>query len=114
MPRLRADCRRWIAENCIAAHLTPLGLIRQLDGLSHHGTSSRFTCPPYHVLHVALASGMVQPLTHPLIGRVHFTIASEGVQQFLGVQYATLKDRFAPAVLKEYSGEDEINATKLG
>ncbi|CAK3960017.1 Hypothetical predicted protein [Lecanosticta acicola] len=39
---------------------------------------------------------------------------SEGVTQFLGLQYATLVDRFAPPVLKQYDANSAIDATKIG
>jgi carboxylesterase type B len=51
-------------------------------------------------------------LAHPEIGEVQ-GITNDGVEQYLGIQYATLSDRFAPAVLKEYHGEG-IDATKIG
>ena len=52
-------------------------------------------------------------LQHPEVGDMKGTTAKEGVEEYLGIQYATVKDRFAPAVLKEYRGEG-IEATKIG
>jgi hypothetical protein len=53
--------------------------------------------------------------THPSIGRLKGNTAKEGVLQFLGLQYATLTDRFAPAKMKEYSNQSEtVDATKIG
>jgi len=58
---------------------------------------------------------------HPLIGEVKgMTLIDEGltphqgVRQYLGIQYATLKDRFAPAVLREYDGKITVDAAKIG
>ena len=50
---------------------------------------------------------------HATIGSIKANTSKEGVVQFLGLQYATIIDRFAPAKMKEYSNES-INATKLG
>lgn len=54
------------------------------------------------------------PYDHPDIGTLEASTAQEGVLQFLGVQYATLEHRFAPAVVKKYSPGAKIDATKLG
>lgn len=52
-------------------------------------------------------------LEHPTIGRVH-GVLGKGVRRFLGVQYASLKDRLAePEEIQVYDGRD-IDATKLG
>ncbi|KAJ5520859.1 hypothetical protein N7463_001312 [Penicillium fimorum] len=53
---------------------------------------------------------------HPIIGPIRGTKNSLGVVQFLGVQYATLEDRFARGVLKEYYPKegDTLDATQLG
>lgn len=51
---------------------------------------------------------------HPSIGTFTASSAKEGVLQFLGVQYATLKDRFAPPVLKQYPHGSEVDASKIG
>jgi len=58
---------------------------------------------------------------HPLIGEVKGIIRTDegvtphqGVRQYLGIQYATLKDRFAPAVLREYDGKTSVDATTIG
>lgn len=58
---------------------------------------------------------------HPLIGEVKGIVRTDesvephqGVRQYLGIQYATLKDRFAPAVLREYGGKTGVDATKIG
>ena len=53
-------------------------------------------------------------LHHPLIGEVQGVESESGVVQYRGLQYATLKDRFSTAVLKEYKSGDKIDATKLG
>jgi len=54
-------------------------------------------------------------LTHPTIGAVEGTTAKPGVTQYLGLQYATLKDRLAPSVLIFYNDDHgTIDATKVG
>ena len=53
-------------------------------------------------------------LSHPSIGKIEGTSSKESVIQYLGLQYATLTDRFASAKMKEYSKNETINATKLG
>ena len=52
--------------------------------------------------------------SHASIGKVKASTAKEGVIQCLGVQYATLADRFAPAAMRQYDSNGEIDATKLG
>ncbi|KAK3655686.1 hypothetical protein LTR56_003335 [Elasticomyces elasticus] len=54
-----------------------------------------------------------QTLLHPEIGTISGIDAGQGVSQFLGIQYATIEDRFAPAVLKEYDGKG-LDALKVG
>lgn len=51
---------------------------------------------------------------HNSIGSVKASTAKDGVTQFLGLQYATLNDRFSPPQLKEYGSGSQIDATKLG
>ncbi|KAK5127009.1 hypothetical protein LTR85_008368 [Meristemomyces frigidus] len=53
-------------------------------------------------------------LSHPTIGSINGTTAKPGVKQYLGLQYATLADRFAPAALKEYTANDSLDATQVG
>ncbi|KAF2724447.1 carboxylesterase [Polychaeton citri CBS 116435] len=49
------------------------------------------------------------------VGRVRATKKGNDIVQCLGVQYATLKDRFAPAVIKSYDTKgDVIDATTFG
>lgn len=51
-------------------------------------------------------------LEHPTLG-VFNGIKGDGVEQFFGIQYATLKDRLAePVVRTQYDGE--VDATKHG
>nr|OQO28971.1 hypothetical protein B0A51_03780 [Rachicladosporium sp. CCFEE 5018] len=51
--------------------------------------------------------------SHPSIG--DFTgRRQDGILQFLGVQYATLADRFAPAFLKNYPTDGVVDATQHG
>lgn len=50
---------------------------------------------------------------HPKIGQVH-GIEKNGIIQYLGLRYATLSDRFAPAVLNTYGGNETLQATKVG
>jgi hypothetical protein len=51
---------------------------------------------------------------HPNIGSVIGNTDSEGVVQYLGLQYATLADRFAPPQLKQYSPDSNVDATRNG
>lgn len=51
-------------------------------------------------------------ITHPQIGGVA-GVHHDGVTQFRGVKYATLKDRFSPAELMQYDGTG-LDATKYG
>jgi hypothetical protein len=53
-------------------------------------------------------------LRHPAIGDVIGNADSEGVVQYLGLQYATLADRFAPPQLKQYSLDSNVDATRNG
>ncbi|KAK3686804.1 hypothetical protein LTR37_019437 [Vermiconidia calcicola] len=54
-------------------------------------------------------------ILHPTVGPINGSTAKEGVVQFLGLQYATLADRFAPPAMREYGEQNEtIEATKLG
>lgn len=55
-----------------------------------------------------------ETLSHPTIGKVKGNATKDGVIEFLGLQYATLTDRFAPAKIKEYSKQNTIDATKIG
>ncbi|KAK6222286.1 hypothetical protein LQW54_000986 [Pestalotiopsis sp. IQ-011] len=51
-------------------------------------------------------------LTHPQIGDIA-GVHHDGVTQFRGVKYATLKDRFSPAELIQYDGTG-LDAAKFG
>jgi hypothetical protein len=53
-------------------------------------------------------------ISHPSIGSITASTSKPGVVQLLGVQYATLKDRFSQPVMKEYGPNDPLNATKVG
>ncbi|VUC37793.1 unnamed protein product [Clonostachys rosea] len=52
------------------------------------------------------------PFMHPAIGKV-IGIKGNGCNKFLGIKYATLKHRFAPAELSTYDGSG-LNATRYG
>ena len=52
--------------------------------------------------------------SHPTIGEVKGIKATNGVRQFLGLQYATLKDRFAPPELRRYCQGEVVHGTSLG
>lgn len=58
---------------------------------------------------------MKQTFQHPDISPIE-GVMSDGVFQFLGLQYATLDDRFAPPVLKEYvkTAEKVVDGTRMG
>lgn len=53
-------------------------------------------------------------LNHPSIGKVVGNADCEHVTKYLGLQYATLADRFAPPQMKKYSQNDTIDATTHG
>lgn len=59
---------------------------------------------------------MTEALTiqHPAIGQIKTSGVKDAVVQCLGLQYATLADRFAQPVLKDYSSGCVIDGTKLG
>jgi carboxylesterase type B len=53
-------------------------------------------------------------LKHQKLGQIQGK-QGDGVVQFLGIKYATVKDRFAGSELVEYgNGESVIDATNLG
>ena len=51
---------------------------------------------------------------HPTIGNVRGNTSKIGVVKFLGLQYATLRDRFAPPQIRQYDPDECIDGTKLG
>lgn len=53
-------------------------------------------------------------LKHPSLGNVVGNAESEGVVRYLGLQYATLADRFSPPQMKEYQQDGEVDATRNG
>jgi len=55
-------------------------------------------------------------LSHPSLGRIRGIRRSENVVQYLGVQYATLKDRFSRGDLlcRSADRDVELDATTLG
>jgi hypothetical protein len=55
---------------------------------------------------------MAATLQHPELGSIT-GCKGDGVNQYLGVQYATIKDRFSEPILRtDYGGE--ITSTKVG
>lgn len=55
-------------------------------------------------------------ILHPEIGRIRGLQRSNDIIQFLGIQYATLENRFARGVLRDYaeSPEEVLDATNVG
>jgi hypothetical protein len=53
-------------------------------------------------------------LNHPAIGKFVGNTDCEYVTRYLGLQYATLTDRFAPPQMKSYTQKDTIDATAYG
>jgi hypothetical protein len=53
-------------------------------------------------------------LNHPSIGKVIGNADREHVARYLGLQYATLTDRFAPPQMKDYAEIDTADATAHG
>ena len=57
---------------------------------------------------------MAAKLFHPSLGEIHGR-QEDGVTQFLGIKYASLKDKFAPSEVYEHSkGNGVVDGTKLG
>lgn len=56
---------------------------------------------------------MATTIQHPDLGEVNGQTA-EGVVQFLGLQYASLKDRFASPELRTDYTSKTVDATKFG
>lgn len=53
-------------------------------------------------------------LDHPTIGKVVGNGESGDVTKYLGVQYATLTDRFSPPQMKQYAQGEDVDATRNG
>lgn len=53
-------------------------------------------------------------IDHPLMGSIVGNADSQDVTRYLGLQYATLADRFAPPQLMVYSQDDTVDATAHG
>lgn len=58
-------------------------------------------------------AGSPSPLHHAAIGQIQGKYG-KGVVQYLGIKYASLEDRLAEPQVMEYSGEEEIDATRHG
>ncbi|USP76880.1 uncharacterized protein yc1106_04154 [Curvularia clavata] len=56
---------------------------------------------------------MAATFTHPALGRVQGN-QRDGVAQFLGLKYASIKDRFAPPEVVDSYESGDIDATKFG
>ena len=56
---------------------------------------------------------MAATFTHPTLGQVQGN-QRDGVAQFLGLRYASIRDRFAPPELVDSYGSGDIDATKFG
>lgn len=56
----------------------------------------------------------VATISHASIGTIKASTVKDGVLQFLGLQYATLADRFSSPVLKGYESDGTFDATRLG
>lgn len=50
---------------------------------------------------------------HPKLGQIQGNSKND-VVQFLGIKYASIKDRFAPSEVFDHSGTGVIEATKPG
>lgn len=58
--------------------------------------------------------GHTSIFSHSTIGDIKTTKIRDGVRQFLGIQYATLQNRFAAPEISVYNGSKVIDGTKLG
>lgn len=56
---------------------------------------------------------MTSTLTHSSLGEIRGT-AGDGVIQFWGIKYASIKDILAPSEVLRGSGSGVIDATQLG
>jgi carboxylesterase type B len=56
---------------------------------------------------------MTSELSHPTLGHIQGKVKGD-VVQFLGIKYASIKDRFAPSEGFDHSGSNIIDATKPG
>jgi hypothetical protein len=57
---------------------------------------------------------MAAKLLHPSLGGIHGR-QGDGVTQFLGIKYASLKDKFAPSEVYEHNKNNGvIDGTNLG
>ena len=61
-------------------------------------------------------SATLECISHPTIGPIQGIRRCPNVNQFLGIQYATLRDRFARGSLPEYlsSSSGTVDATQVG
>lgn len=61
---------------------------------------------------------LIVELDHPRIGRIRGIQRADNVKQFLGIQYATLKDRFSRGTLREFTRaqapSEVLEATGVG
>ncbi|KAF7555501.1 hypothetical protein G7Z17_g2139 [Cylindrodendrum hubeiense] len=64
-------------------------------------------------MHPQIPLGLPSPLHHSAIGRLQGKYG-KGVIQYLGIKYASLEDRLAEPQVIEYSGSEEIDATRHG
>lgn len=79
--------------------------------------SCDFRFPPICLIEIVILPIMsFTEIVHPHIGRVRGLQRSNDLVQFLGIQYATLKDRFARGVLCDYADAPDalLDATKIG
>lgn len=56
---------------------------------------------------------MESEIVHPSLGTI-LGNKKEGVVQFLGIKYASIKDRFAPSEIFDHSGSNVIDGTRPG
>ncbi|KAK4507867.1 hypothetical protein PRZ48_001602 [Zasmidium cellare] len=54
------------------------------------------------------------PFSHPTIGELTGTHSDSGINCFLGIQYATIQDRFSSPEIKQYHEPGKIDCTKPG
>lgn len=52
--------------------------------------------------------------SHPDIGELTGTQSDSGINRFLGVQYATIQDRFASPEMTRYDKAETVDGTKPG
>jgi hypothetical protein len=94
-------------RHCLLVHRSPRHAIPEVDRWIHHNQSaSRIVSP-------AQSNKMSTSFRHSDLGELK-GVLQHGTAQFLGLKYATLRNRLAAAELAESYGPGPTDATKYG